>query len=247
MEQRDWSVPSHGNKFSQFEEETILINLADAFLGKVGSGAEDDRFIVDIGAGDGANLSNSKRFIDDYGWRAFRVDGAHGEPDVKAPLVKSWVTAGSIVRLLQEAEVPKDFDILSLDIDGIDLYVLRKLLVADYAPSIICFEFNGCRDPRSYHVVQYTDNFKMVGDYYGASWNAFRHVLGLHGYTLVHHSKDVNGYAVRNTLHPVACATMPSKNQYHPWNKDAVWHDAAYLFQPWGSSGNFPDRWDPMT
>ncbi len=217
---KNYSVPFVERKYAQTNEETVLLNLVREFDIK-------DNFVLDIGAGDGWNLSNS-RLLMDKGWDAFRIDGAYESH--KDKLYKSFITRENIVGTLKEHDVPQHHGILTIDIDGNDLYILNEVLSAGFRPSIICFELNAARNPASFDVIQYDPTFKIVGDYYGASWGAFKHVLALHGYTTVHQIFNLNGFAVIDTLNPEANDSCPRKSQDHPHNPNGVWIDAREVF-----------------
>jgi len=211
-------------KYCQTDEESVLLNLLDAL-------PPVPRYVVDIGAGDGQNLSNTQIFVE-MGWSACRLDCRYEDGDT---LHKEFITRENITALLQKYDVPRSFGVLSLDIDGNDLYVLDALL-AEYRPVIAVFEFNGCRPPESYDVIRYAPDFFIDGDYYGASWSAFKHVFGLHGYTLVHQSHSLNGYAV-DAAHGLApLSSPPPRMQYHPHQPNGVWLDAREIFQGHGNA-----------
>jgi hypothetical protein len=207
-------------KHAQTDEESVLMNLSDHFC--------PDRFIVDIGAGDGASLSNSLHFVES-GWSACRIDGAYdGGDDVT--LHRAHVTKDNVCDILSSYMVPHRPGILSIDIDGIDLYVLHAVL-GSYRPTIIVFEFNGCLVQESFGVIEYSPTHSWDGsDYYGASWAAFDHVLGLRGYTTVHHSGSMNGYAVDAAHIPERVSHVPCQNKYHRHDGSRQWLDARDVF-----------------
>jgi hypothetical protein len=211
-------------RYAQTDEESVILNLVDHFNPK--------KFVVDVGAGDGVSISNS-RLLMDMGWDACRFDVKYGG-EADPTLHKVMVRPDNVVRLLDEYDVPKDFGLLTIDIDGVDLYVLHALL-RGYSPSIVVFEFNACRPTESFDVVRYDPEFKWDDtDYYGASWSAFDHVLGMNGYQVVHHSNSLNGYAVDAALLPERCPTAPVQNKYHRHNPNGKWLDARDVFWPIG-------------
>jgi len=105
----------------------------------------------------------------------------------------------NIVELFRKYNVPVTFDLLSIDIDGNDYYVLDALLEV-YKPRVIFAEFN-CSLADKPIIIKYTPDFKWTGDnYFGMSLRAGE-VLGIkHGYTLVFQNDGVNMYLVRNDL-----------------------------------------------
>jgi hypothetical protein len=219
----NWSL-FRAKKYSQTDEESVLINLVDHF-------SPQNRYIVDIGAGDGAYLSNSLIFVES-GWEACRIDSNHcNESD--STMHKELITQENACSILSKYNVPYRPGILSIDIDGIDLYVLNSVLKS-FRPTIVVFEFNGCLDADEFNVIAYDDSFTWDGsDYYGASWSAFVHVLSMHGYSVVHHSGSLNGYAVDGALIPERIDRMPERVQYHRHDESRMWLDARDVFSPW--------------
>jgi len=174
---------------SQTGEEGIL----EAIFAAVGT---TNRYLVDIGAGNGVELSNTRLYLD-QGWqgarfdRCYAVDGVHQE----------HITAETVCAVLAKYEVPREFDLLSLDIDGIDWYVLRAVL-REYRPRVIVHEINHQRpyDPP----VAVTYNPALVfrnSDYYGASLGAFHRLTKAHGYELIH-MQPFNAFHIWRELMP---------------------------------------------
>jgi len=94
------------------------------------------------------------------------------------------VTAENIQNLFQKYNVPKDFDLLSIDIDFNDYWVWKSII--DYSPRVVVIEFNSCIPPHESKVVPYDPNSQWDGtNYFGASLLALKN-LGLEKkYTLV--------------------------------------------------------------
>lgn len=207
-------------KYAQTDEESVILNLLDV----VRAHGDIDRFVVDIGAGKDAYLSNSQ-FLIEHAWKSCRFD-LQSSDERHARAVR--VTVENVASLLTEGNVPMKPGVLSIDIDGIDLYVLFQILATGYRPSIIVYEFNGCREPANHDVIVYNPQFSYAGDdYYGASWNAFQYVLNRHGYMSIHQVACLNGFAVAAEVGLEPCA-MPQKSTYHrPTQRaDAQWVDA---------------------
>lgn len=205
-------------KYCQTNEESVLLNLLDKL-------PPIPRYVVDIGAGDGVHLSNTQIFVES-GWSACRIDR---DCEDAGTLHRAFVDRDNVTSLLRKFGVPHHFGILSLDIDGNDLYVLNALL-HEYRPAIVVFEFNGCRPPRSHDVICYDPEFVIDGDYYGAAWSAFEHVFRIFEYTLVHHSHSLNGYAVDSSYGLPPTTSLPAQVQYHPHRRGPAWHDARVVF-----------------
>lgn len=170
---------SHGDKiqqnleytgnFSAFNEDKLifdlLINIPDI-----------NKFYVDIGANDGVSKSNTRRLALN-GWKGlcFELDPLHVRSfkntyhdlnDVRICEVK--VTPVNVSELLVANDVPKDFGVLSLDIDSYDYFVLEKLLNS-FRPTILIVEINEKIPPPLEFTVLYSEEH---------SWD-YSHFFGL--------------------------------------------------------------------
>ena len=138
-------------------------------------------YYVDIGASDGWSSSSTFPFA-----RSKNFSGLSVELDDKnfkkmqyiyknfqnAHLSKTKVTPLNILDLLNEFDVPQNFDILNLDIDSYDLFVIKKLLES-YRPKIISMEINEKIPPPIYFTVTYDENHFWKGDhFFGCSLQA---------------------------------------------------------------------------
>jgi len=201
--------------YSQSGEEGVL----ETIFNNIG---ETSRYLVDIGAGDGMKLSNTRLFLE-RGWHGARFD-ANYAGDVN----QERITAENVCDVLAKYNVPCDFDLLSLDIDGIDWYVLRSILRSDYRPRVICCEINSTLPAEPPVAVVYDPAFVFSEcAYYGASLDAFRRLAKAHGYRLVHVQAHLNAFFVRSELVPDDAVIEVDFEQTQYWPPDPKqrpWH-----------------------
>ena len=110
------------------------------------------------------------------------------------------VNAENIQNLFQKYHVPKDFDLLSIDIDYNDYWVWKSII--DYSPRVVVIEYNSSIPVTESKVVPYDPDAIWDGtNYFGASLLALRN-LGLQkGYTLVGCDKNgVNAFFCKSEL-----------------------------------------------
>lgn len=121
-------------------------------LGHLGRVTRLARFAVEFGAGDGRHLSNTYRLVvaggfagvyiesDPAAYRALEAN-MRAHPAVRC-LHRRVGTRGpeALDAILDEATVPVDFDVLSIDIDGGDYHVWRGL--ERFRPKIVVVELN---------------------------------------------------------------------------------------------------------
>lgn len=195
-------------KYSQSGEEGILHTLIEIIGAK-------SHYLVDFGAGDGFHLSNT-RFLIEQGWRGLLMDGDNkGNAEVKA----EHITADNICNLFAKYEVPKEFDLLSIDIDGNDYWVLDRILGGGYRPQIIIAEFNGTiTQDRAVTIAYNPDHVWKNNDYYGASFSAFCKLAIRHGYRVIGQNDGLNLYMVPAQILTNADANLGLEyvvQQYH--------------------------------
>lgn len=145
---------------------------------------------LDIGAGDGYHLSNT-RYFKDKGCNVKMVDvdtkGAEG-------IVSQYVNIINCSRLITVT----DPNLLSIDIDGNDYWILDEMLRYN-KPDVICFEVNSQLPLHKSWVMPYNKSHVWYGTwYYGMSYLAGAKLCEKHGYTIYTVVNNTNIIAVRN-------------------------------------------------
>ena len=134
---------------SQYGEDGLLQYVTNVLYAR---GVALSRTSVEFGAWDGLHLSNTRLFASAYNWRSIFIEGdaerfrsllrtTSALPNAIA--INRWVSdAGpdSLDSILSEHLENPDIDILSIDIDGDDYYILQSLI--RYQPKIIVIEIN---------------------------------------------------------------------------------------------------------
>lgn len=110
------------------------------------------------------------------------------------------VTAENIQNLFQKYNVPKNFDLLSIDIDYNDYWVWKA--ITDYSPRVVIIEYNSSVIPTESKVVPYDPEAKWDGtNYFGASLLALKNLGLTKGYTLVGcDNAGVNAFFCKSNL-----------------------------------------------
>ena len=173
--------------FSNFGEEQILERLTGELL-PAGQG----RVAVDIGAGDGVRGSNTYALFR-QGWRGLGVEGDARRarrlaraykslPGVEA--VHAHVTPANVVALLRAHGVPREFGVLSLDIDSYDYFVLDAVL-GTFRPRVVVTEINEKIPPPVRFVVRYDPHFRLQHHFFGYSIASLEELCRRHDYALL--------------------------------------------------------------
>jgi hypothetical protein len=190
--------------YSQNGEDGIIAWL----LAQVGA---PSRTFVEFGIEDGSEC-NTANLSRTFGWSGLLME-ADPEQAERARafygryrgvrVVVAHVTPENIDGLLRE-HAPPEVDLLSLDIDGNDLWVWRALTAIE--PRVVAIEYNATFGPERSVTVPYKDGFDRYGEhasgfYHGASLAALAKVGADKGYALVGcDSRGGNAFLVRREL-----------------------------------------------
>ena len=112
----------------------------------------------------------------------------------------SLVTAENFESILDSKNIPTDFDLLSIDIDGNDYYVFESM--EKFKPGVLVIEYNSTFGPSENIVIKYDPHFKWNGtSYFGSSLKALENMGLKKGYCLVCCDfSGSNAFFVRNDL-----------------------------------------------
>ena len=170
----------------EFGEEKILWPIFE------GLGIENGVF-VDIGA---AGPYSNTDWLAAQGWRGIQVDGGVQEWPAFEKVVAlpgQYITADGAPKLVSALHV----DFLSIDVDGMDYWLLKAILDAGHTPKVVCVEFNQSKIAED-DIQPYDPNFVWPGGTtFGCSWRALNALAERHGYILCFKNL-VNCIFVRN-------------------------------------------------
>lgn len=192
-----------------FERKTFSQNGEDGIIeeifNRVGT---TDAFFVEFGIQDGSECC-TRNLLENHGWSGVWLEGSPNDAErarqtfggFPVTIRSRFLTAENIVGCFEEAGVPREFDILSIDVDGND-YWIWKAVGARYSPRVVVVEYNSTFGPREPWVMPYDPEFRNDGTaFFGASLEAF-HRLGKDlGYHLVGcDSVGINAFFVRKDV-----------------------------------------------
>jgi hypothetical protein len=134
---------------------------------------------VEFGAHDGCYKSNTAYFRERHGWTCFLFD-AEPRSDL---VIEARITAENVNDVFRAHGVPDDLDLLSIDIDGNDLWVWKAIT---YQPQVVVIEYNPRWRPIRSRTIPYDPDRGAWDqtDYYGASAGALVKVGREKGYVL---------------------------------------------------------------
>ncbi len=181
--------------FSKHELSVFSQNGEDGVLGIIFEMIKPThRYAVEFGASDGIENSNTRNLIINFGWSGLLIEGdkkfaymakKNYEYLPRVKVIHAWVYPGNIEILLEENGVPRDLDLISIDIDSNDYYVWR--VIHNFRPKVVLIEFNSFFPPPARVVVDFHPmNYWDGSDYYGASIQSLYELGKKKGYELVY-------------------------------------------------------------
>lgn len=197
--------------FSQNGEDGVLVEI----FNRIGV---TNRFFVEFGIQDGSE-GNAVMLADVFGWSGLfieadddhvaRVRRKYRESPVQ--VVQAMVTAENIDELFTAADVPPEPDLLSIDIDGNDVYVWQAL--GDFRPRVVVIEYNsGIVHPGPVAQPYAPDRGWDGSGAFGSTLAALDVVAAEKGYRFAHSDlAGVNAFYVRADLWDALGVSSPPR------------------------------------
>lgn len=184
-----------------------------------------NRVFVEVGVGDGKESNTA--FLLSQGWSGYWFDASDAflrsiearrefQNGCLTPCV-SAVDKENIAALFERLGVPRQFDLLSLDIDQNTFHIWEALRA--FTPRVVVAEYNAAIPPDIDWKVQYVAERAWDGTQnFGASLKAFEKLGSQLGYSLVGCDfNGVNAFFVRNELaSDKFVAPFTAENHYEP-------------------------------
>lgn len=173
---------------SQWGEDGII----DYLVGMLGVTNES---FVEFGTQD-YRESNTRFLLTNRNWRGLLIDGNQKNLDAvfqdavgvrhDVQVSATFITRDNIQSLIDAARLGKQLGLLSVDVDGVDYWILEAITTQ---ADIIVVEYNDVFGDTPVSV-PYSSDFRREAAhwsnlYWGASLAAFKHLLGARGYVFV--------------------------------------------------------------
>lgn len=101
------------------------------------------KYFVEFGVQHGNSIENTRNLRLHHEWTGLLMEGNLKHVIESNGLVKhEWITSKNIMELFEKYNVPFNLDLLSIDIDGDDIYVFNSIDTNKYKPIIIIGEYN---------------------------------------------------------------------------------------------------------
>jgi hypothetical protein len=187
-------------RFSQYGEDGIIAEI----FARIGEG---NKYFVEFGIGDGSECC-CRNLAVNRGWDGVLIEGCEADAAAAQRLyadfagvkvVRSFITAENILRLFESQTVPREPDLLVIDIDGNDYWIWERILSV-YRPRAVVIEYNGRWLPPIEWIMPYNAEHRWQRcAYFGASLTSLEKLGARHAYSLVGcSSTGVNAFFVRD-------------------------------------------------
>lgn len=121
--------------YSQTYEDSVLEHLYSIIPSR-------RNYYVEFGGVMGECHGNTTH-LKNNGWSGLLMDGNEKAIQSSGIDIKhEWITSKNIMELFQKYDVPYDFDLLSIDVDGDDIYIFNAIDTQKYIPSVVVGEYN---------------------------------------------------------------------------------------------------------
>lgn len=231
--------------YSQFEEDGMLLYIF-SMIGTI------NKRVVEICAGDGIQCMAANLIIN-HGWEGLLFDGdkdnvdlgikfyaSHKSTFLSPPTFKqAWLTRENINQLIGENGFRGEIDLLSLDIDGNDYYIMEAINVIK--PRVIICETQNVIPADLALTIPYREDFyyldgKQHEEFRSVSPLGMKKLLNTRGYRLVgSHRYGFNAIFMRNDIaigfFPEVSVESLYDNFYSKVRRETTWQEIKDL--PW--------------
>lgn len=230
--------------YSQNGEDGILLEI----FNKIGT---TNKYFVEFGAWDGVYLSNTANLRINHGWKGILLEG--DVQKISTPeITHGFITPENINDIFEKNMVPKEFDLLSIDIDGDDYWCWKA---CNYSPRVVVIEFQSSLDPTIPMVsekgrsstklypaciipfkgslIEFKEDLKIVYSYidrysyFGSSISALKNLGECKGYSLVFRSNQQNLIFIKSDLLNEEERNIPLEMFINKDN-EKIYHDGVY-------------------
>tara|TARA_B100001250_G_C19650650_1_gene722508 strand:+ start:110 stop:979 length:870 start_codon:yes stop_codon:yes gene_type:complete len=170
--------------FSQTDEDGLTIEI----LKRIDT--QTKQTFLEFGVGNG--LENNTLILLSMGWKGSWYGGEdlafNYQQSKRLNFQKRWINVNNIIDFYKESlnvNKVEQHQVISLDLDGNDLFFAKKILEAGGRPNLFICEYNAIFPPKVKWCMPYNTNHQWENDhYFGASLASFVALFQKHDYFL---------------------------------------------------------------
>jgi hypothetical protein len=179
--------------FSQYGQDGVIDSIFKNL-----EFANNPPYFVDCGGGE--EKDNTRLLWEKMNWNGLIINKKPFKSvQDNVAVCNRYITSENIIPTFVEFNVPNEPDLISIDIDSIDLWIFKKI-IQEYNPQCVCVEYN-CNYPIGRAITLPNMQSEIVRDRaQGASLKAL-HLVGLkYGYALIHTVDPCDCFFLRKDL-----------------------------------------------
>jgi hypothetical protein len=237
--------------------QTIEDGIIEGIFDNIGT---TNKYFIEFGAWDGTKFSNTANLRINEGWNGLLLEGNESRANQYDYVDHAFITAENINTLFEKHKVPKEYDLLSIDLDGNDYWIWKALDENKFKARVVVAEYN-CNFPNQYEskAIKYDANLISTNpsiNYYGATIPAFKKLGELKGYSLIYRVNNHNLFFVRTDLLHEEDINIPLdfflnkdgkaekgiKNKSVDQSKNVYGYDNKLLYDVFPQSNKYPSK-----
>lgn len=191
-----------------FEQKVYSQNGEDGILAEIFARIGlTNRLCAEFGIDDGSE-NNTRYWLEQPGWSGVWIEGSAQKAErarqtyaqLPVRILNHFIDRDNIATIFEAAQLPAEFDLLAIDLDGNEYWVWQAL--ANYSPRVVVIEYNASFEPGIEWIMPYDRTHHWDGtNYFGASLDALTALGQAKGYQLVGcDSQGINAFFVRQDL-----------------------------------------------
>lgn len=208
IEQEQVRIKNNPLDLRNYEKKIFSQNGEDGIISEIFKRISvTNKFFVEFGVENGQEC-NSRRLLEEEGWSGLWMDGSENNctsaklkfKNYGISVQQAFIDKENIETLLRLNNVPQEFDLLVIDIDGNDYWVWQA--ISYYKPRLVVIEYNSSYPPSVDWVMPYNANHLFDGTrHYGATLKSLSLLAKEKGYKLIGCDKTgVNAFFLRADL-----------------------------------------------
>ena len=191
-----------------FEEQIYSLTGADGIIKYIFNEiGYTNKIAIEIGVSEG--LHTNTQLLSSLDFKLLWIDCLQkSNLPTNCIFHKECVTKTNVGNIFKKYNIPQEFDLLSIDIDGNDYHIREAL--SNYKPRIVIMEYNGAFNSTSEYIMGYEENYNHFPPSikFGASLQSLVNQANRLGYDYVYsESKGIDAFFIRKDINPFKSLT----------------------------------------
>jgi hypothetical protein len=181
--------------------QTIEDGLVEEIFKNIGT---TNKYFIEFGCWNGVHLSNTANLRLNEKWNGLLLEGNKEKAKGYDYVKHAFITADNVNDIFAENNVPAEYDLLSIDIDGNDYWVWKAIDESRFSARVVIIEYNGnFADQHRSCAIKYDSSLDSTVasiNYYNATIPALKKLGESKGYSLIFRVNLHNLFFVKTEL-----------------------------------------------